>query len=60
MLKKRFGKKGAPWTANSMLPGGDFPYNKLATIENEIAFLIPDLDAFHTAGFPDLMVAKHQ
>ncbi|GAA5106809.1 glycerol-3-phosphate dehydrogenase [Bartonella jaculi] len=45
-IEKALGKKGAAWTKNSTLPGGDFPYNGLDTIENKIAFLIPDLDAF--------------
>lgn len=45
-VEKALGTKGAPWTKNSTLPGGDFPYNRLDTIENEIALLVPDLDAF--------------
>lgn len=45
-VEKALGVKGKAWTANSVLPGGDFPYNKLDTIENKIAFLLPDLDAF--------------
>ncbi|WP_208435786.1 glycerol-3-phosphate dehydrogenase [Bartonella phoceensis] len=45
-VEEALGKKGAPWTENSTLPGGDFPYNRLDTIENKIALLIPDLDAF--------------
>ncbi len=45
-VEKALGKKRAPWTENSTLPGGDFPYNRLDIIENKIALLIPDLDAF--------------
>ncbi|ETS07320.1 glycerol-3-phosphate dehydrogenase [Bartonella henselae] len=45
-VEKALGKKGKPWTINSTLPGGDFPHNKLDTIENKIALLVPDLDAF--------------
>ncbi len=45
-VEKALGKKGAPWTENSTLPGGDFPYNGLDVIESKIALLIPDLDAF--------------
>ncbi|MET3590259.1 glycerol-3-phosphate dehydrogenase [Bartonella silvatica] len=45
-VEKALGTKGAPWTKNSILPGGDFPYNRLDTIENKIALLIPELDAF--------------
>ncbi len=45
-VEEALGTKGAPWTANSTLPGGDFPYNGLDTIENKIALLIPDLDVF--------------
>lgn len=45
-VEKALGKKGSPWTANSALPGGDFPYNRLDTVENKIALLIPGLDAF--------------
>lgn len=45
-IEKALGKKGAAWTRNSTLPGGDFPYNRLDTIETKIALLIPDLDAF--------------
>lgn len=45
-VERALGKRGTPWTENSTLPGGDFPYNKLDTIENKIALLIPDLDAF--------------
>ncbi|WP_375646123.1 glycerol-3-phosphate dehydrogenase [Bartonella sp. TT29SHDZB] len=45
-VEKALGKKGASWTANAPLPGGDFHYNKLDVIENKIAFLMPDLDAF--------------
>ncbi|MCZ2159057.1 glycerol-3-phosphate dehydrogenase [Bartonella sp. 220] len=45
-VEKALGIKGAPWTENSTLPGGNFPYNKLNTLENKIALLIPDLDDF--------------
>ncbi|WP_254475466.1 glycerol-3-phosphate dehydrogenase [Bartonella sp. B1098] len=45
-VEKALGKKGASWTANAVLPGGDFPYNQLDAIENKIALLTPDLDAF--------------
>ncbi len=45
-VEKALGTKGAPWTKNSILPGGDFPCNKLDTIENKIALLISDLDDF--------------
>ncbi|AGF75786.1 glycerol-3-phosphate dehydrogenase [Bartonella vinsonii] len=45
-VEKALGMKGAPWTENSTLPGGNFPYNKLNTLENKIALLIPDLDDF--------------
>ncbi|WP_126603937.1 glycerol-3-phosphate dehydrogenase [Bartonella vinsonii] len=45
-VEKALGIKGAPWTENSTLPGGDFPYNRLDTLENKIALLIPDLDDF--------------
>ncbi|EJF77923.1 Aerobic glycerol-3-phosphate dehydrogenase [Candidatus Bartonella washoeensis] len=45
-VEKALGKKGSQWTANSALPGGDFPYNRLDTVENKIALLIPGLDAF--------------
>ncbi|WP_455475359.1 glycerol-3-phosphate dehydrogenase [Bartonella sp. B17] len=45
-VEKALGTKGAPWTANSTLPGGDFPYNKLDIIEHKIALLISDLDSF--------------
>ncbi|WP_455480138.1 glycerol-3-phosphate dehydrogenase [Bartonella sp. B23] len=45
-VEKALGKKGEPWTENSTLPGGDFPYNRLNIIEDKISFLIPDLDTF--------------
>ncbi|WP_455466829.1 glycerol-3-phosphate dehydrogenase [Bartonella sp. B39] len=45
-VEKALGTKGEPWTENSTLPGGDFPYNRLNAIENKIALLIPDLDSF--------------
>ncbi|EJF82248.1 glycerol-3-phosphate dehydrogenase [Bartonella doshiae] len=45
-IEKALGIKGAPWTANSILPGGDFPYNRLDIIEKKIALLIPDVDVF--------------
>ncbi len=45
-VEKALGTKGAPWTAHSTLPGGDFPYNRLDIIENKIAFFISDLDSF--------------
>ncbi|WP_375684869.1 glycerol-3-phosphate dehydrogenase [Bartonella sp. AP1QHHD] len=45
-VEKALGKKGASWTAKTVLPGGDFPYNQLDIIENKIALLMPDLDAF--------------
>ncbi|UTO29233.1 glycerol-3-phosphate dehydrogenase [Bartonella harrusi] len=45
-VEKALGKRGGPWTKNSTLPGGDFAYDRLDTIENKIALLIPDLDAF--------------
>ncbi|WP_336279238.1 glycerol-3-phosphate dehydrogenase [Bartonella sp. CB175] len=45
-VEKTLGRKGSPWTAHSTLPGGDFPYNKLDVIENEIALLISGLDTF--------------
>ncbi|MBX4335708.1 glycerol-3-phosphate dehydrogenase [Bartonella raoultii] len=45
-VEKALGVKGEEWTANSILPGGDFPYNNLDIIENEIAFFLPDLDSF--------------
>ncbi|GAA5094100.1 glycerol-3-phosphate dehydrogenase [Bartonella acomydis] len=45
-IEKALGTKGASWTKNSTLPGGDFPYNRLDILEDKIALLIPDLDAF--------------
>lgn len=45
-VEKALGTKGAPWTENSTLPGGNFPYNELDIIESKIALLLPDLDAF--------------
>ncbi|MBB5073034.1 glycerol-3-phosphate dehydrogenase [Bartonella callosciuri] len=45
-VEKALGVRGAPWTKNSALPGGDFAYNKLNKIENKIALLMPDLDVF--------------
>ncbi|WP_336276898.1 glycerol-3-phosphate dehydrogenase [Bartonella sp. CB178] len=46
IVEKTLGTKGAPWTANSTLPGGDFPYDKIDMLENEIALLTSDLDSF--------------
>ncbi|WP_332065525.1 glycerol-3-phosphate dehydrogenase [Bartonella sp. CB189] len=45
-VEKALGKKGAPWTVNSTLPGGNFLCNELNVIENDIARLIPGLDTF--------------
>lgn len=45
-IEKALGSKGAPWTLNSVLPGGDFPYNRLDMIEKRISSLLPDLDSF--------------
>ncbi|AQX26558.1 glycerol-3-phosphate dehydrogenase [Bartonella sp. Raccoon60] len=45
-IEKALGPKKGPWTLNSVLPGGDFPYNRLDMIENRISVLLPDLDAF--------------
>ncbi|WP_039759212.1 glycerol-3-phosphate dehydrogenase [Bartonella queenslandensis] len=45
-IEKALGQKGASWTTNAILPGGDFLYNQLDTLEERIALLTPDLDAF--------------
>ncbi|AGF74488.1 glycerol-3-phosphate dehydrogenase [Bartonella australis AUST/NH1] len=45
-IEKALGFRGKSWTKNSVLPGGDFPYNRLDMIEKRIAFLLPDLDTF--------------
>ncbi|MCZ2204227.1 glycerol-3-phosphate dehydrogenase [Bartonella sp. A05] len=45
-IEKALGSKGVPWTLDSVLPGGDFPYNRLDMIEKRISSLLPDLDSF--------------
>jgi glycerol-3-phosphate dehydrogenase len=41
------GKKGAPWTVNAALPGGDFPAGAFASQVQQLAAAYPFLDAGH-------------
>jgi glycerol-3-phosphate dehydrogenase len=39
-------KQTAPWTAGVSLPGGDFPVDQVANLQNELAGQLPFLNGF--------------
>ncbi|MCZ2328300.1 glycerol-3-phosphate dehydrogenase [Bartonella sp. F02] len=45
-VEKALGSRGASWTKNSTLPGGDFLHSRLDIIENKISHLLSGLDSF--------------
>lgn len=46
LIEKKLGTKKPAWTAKAPLPGGDFPHNQLAKLEERIAQALPELDTF--------------
>lgn len=44
-IERRLGAKGSRWTGDKPLPGGDFPVDGLAALEEELRRSVPELDA---------------
>lgn len=44
-IERRLGIRGSRWTGDKPLPGGDFPVDGLAALEEELQRSIPELDA---------------
>ncbi|KKN96276.1 hypothetical protein LCGC14_0168690 [marine sediment metagenome] len=44
-IERRLGARGTRWTGDKPLPGGDFPVDGLAALEEELQRSVPELDA---------------
>ncbi|MEC5291318.1 glycerol-3-phosphate dehydrogenase [Aurantimonas sp. C2-6-R+9] len=44
-IERRLGARGSRWTGDKPLPGGDFPVDGLAALEEELQRSVPELDA---------------